>query len=46
MRTIPFILVTNTLQTTSLSANKIVLALFALELGASPFLVGMLTALF
>ena len=46
MKTIPFILVTNTLQTTSLSANKIVLALFALELGASPFVVGMLTALF
>ncbi len=46
MKTIPFIFVTNTLQTTSLSANKIVLALFALELGASPFVVGMLTALF
>lgn len=46
MKPIPYILALNTLQSTSLSANKIVLALFALELGASPFVVGMLTALF
>jgi MFS family permease len=44
--TIIFILVINTLQSIGLSASKIALALIALELGASPFVVGMLAALF
>jgi len=46
MNAIPFIIVLNTLQTSSLSANKIVLALFALDLEASAFVVGALAALF
>jgi len=46
MRAIPFIIIVNSLQTSSLGANKIVLALFALELGASAFEVGALAALF
>jgi MFS family permease len=46
MNTIAYILVLNSLQTTSLAANKITLALFALELGASPLVVGLLTAMF
>ena len=44
--TIIFILVINSLQSLALSANKIALALIALHLGASPFVVGMLAALF
>jgi len=44
--TILFILIINSLQSTGLSASKIALALIALELGASPFVVGMLAALF
>ena len=44
--TILFILGINTLQSSGLSANKIALALFALELGASALVVGLLAALF
>lgn len=46
MSAVPFIIFLNSLQTSSLGANKIVLALFALELGASAFVVGALAALF
>lgn len=44
--TIIFILVIGSLQSLALSANKIALALIALHLGASPFVVGALAALF
>lgn len=46
MSAVPFIILLNSLQTSSLGANKIVLALFALEMGASAFVVGALAALF
>ncbi|MFH1604561.1 MAG: MFS transporter [Pseudomonadota bacterium] len=46
MTAVGFILALNTIQNSGLFANRIVLALFALELGASPLLVGVLTALF
>ncbi len=46
MSPINFIFALNTIQCAGLFANKIVLALFALELGASPLIVGVLTALF
>jgi len=44
--TVNFIFALNVIQCAGLFANKIVLALFALERGASPILVGILTALF
>ncbi len=46
MSAINFIFALNVIQCAGLFANKIVLALFALELGASPLIVGVLTALF
>ncbi len=46
MKAIPFIIILNTLQTSSLSANKIVLTLYALDLDASAFVIGALAALF
>lgn len=46
MTAINFIFALNIIQCTGLFANKIVLALFALELGASPLIVGVLAALF
>jgi len=46
MSAINFIFALNVIQCSGLFANKIVLALFALELGASPLIVGVLTALF
>ena len=46
MSAINYIFALNTIQCAGLFADKIVLALFALELGASPLIVGVLTALF
>ena len=46
MSSINFIFILNVIQCTGLFANKIVLALFALEMGAPPLIVGVLTALF
>lgn len=46
MSTINFIFALNVIQCAGLFANKIALALFALELGAPPLIVGVLTALF
>ena len=46
MSTINFIFALNVIQCAGLFANKIALALFALELGAAPLIVGVLTALF
>ena len=43
---INFVFALAVIQSASLFANKIVLALFALELGASPLIVGVLAALF